>query len=320
MAKHKEKTCFHNYCVSLQDKIHRIMKHKILTFSLMVAALAFVGCKDDEFTVDTGTSTPSQQQHVRQLMSDLETFTVPNSSVSFDMVLVKAGTFVMGGVDDEGPAHEVTLTHNYYIGSTEVTQALYYAVMNENPSVFSYGENYPVDNVSHKDAVTFCQKLTQLTGYHFVLPTEAQWEYAAQGGHSSQAARTAYAGGNNIGAVGWYWGNAPEYNVNAVSSTTGHDTVLVVRHTNAVKGKQANALGLNDMTGNVREWCADWYSVLGSEAVTDPEGPLSSDRGRVYRGGSCNDSAQYCRIAHRESLSTMSKGFDFGFRVAINMD
>ena len=130
---------------------------------MMVAALAFVGCKDDEFSVDTGTSTPSQQQHVRQLMSDLETFTVPNSSVSFDMVLVKAGTFVMGGVDEEGPAHEVTLTHNYYIGSTEVTQALYYAVMKENPSVFSYGENYPVDNVSHKDAVTFCQKLTQLT-------------------------------------------------------------------------------------------------------------------------------------------------------------
>ena len=308
------------YYVSLQNTIYRKMNHKILKCSLMLAALALVACTDKEFTVDTGESPDSSSQPARPLTAEVETISVPNSSVTFDVVLVKAGSFIMGGVDPEGLAHQVSLTHDFYIGRTEVTQALYYAVMKENPSHFNDGDNFPVDNISHWDAVQFCQKLSQITGYHFVLPTEAQWEYAAQGGHKAPAAHTDYSGGNYIDNVGWYWGNAPHYNVNAVSSITGHDTVLVARRTSAVKGKQPNALGLYDMTGNVREWCADWYSPLGSEAVTDPTGPLSSDRGRVYRGGSCNDSAQYCRVAHRESLSTMSKGFDFGFRIAINMD
>ena len=296
------------------------MKHKVLTYSMLATAIFFASCKEKEFSVETGDGGSVPQQQVHPLTAEVETISVPNSSVKFDMVLVKAGTFTMGGVDAEGPQHQVTLMHDFYIGSTEVTQALYYAVMKENPSHFNDGDNFPVDNISHWDAVHFCQKLSQITGYHFVLPTEAQWEYAAQGGHKAPAAHTNYSGGNYIDNVGWYWGNAPHYNVNAVSSITGHDTVLVARRTSAVKGKQPNALGLYDMTGNVREWCADWYSPLGSEAVTDPTGPLSSDRGRVYRGGSCNDSAQYCRVAHRESLSTMSKGFDFGFRVVVNMN
>lgn len=282
----------------------------------MVAAMAFAACTDDEYSIDLGESPASQQQWRRQLTADVEIINVPNTSENIEMVLVKAGTFTMGGVDEEGPEHQVTLTHDFYIGSTEVTQALYYAVMNVNPSEFNYGDNYPVDKVSHKDAVDFCQKLTQLTGYRFVLPTEAQWEYAAQGGHRAPSAHYTYAGSNTINNVGWYWGNAPQY-VTEDYITHELDTV---RHTCAVKGKQPNALGIYDMTGNVREWCADWYSVLGSESVTDPVGPVSSERGRVYRGGSCNDSAQYCRVAHRESLSSLSKGFNFGFRVAINMN
>lgn len=282
----------------------------------MMAALVFAACKDDEYTVNTGETPYTPQQQVRQLVADVETITVPNSEVSFDMVLVKAGTFTMGGVDAEGPEHQVTLTHNYYIGSTEVTQALYYAVMKENPSEFNYGDDYPVDKVSHMDAVAFCQKLTQLTGYHFVLPTEAQWEYAALGGHRALSAHYDYAGSNTINNVGWYWDNAPHYETEDYIT---HET-RTIRHSCAVKGKQANALGIYDMTGNVREWCADWYSVLTTENVSDPTGPVSSDRGRVFRGGSCNDSAQYCRVAHREGLSSSSSGFDFGFRVAINMN
>ena len=294
------------------------MRCKILTYSMLLATLMFAGCRDEEFTVNTGddSSTPSRQ--VPPLVSAVETFTVPKTEVSFEMVRVQAGTFTMGGCDAEGPEHQVTLTHDYYIGRTEVTQALYYAVMGENPSEFNYADDYPVDNVSHWDAVHFCQKLTQMTGYRFTLPTEAQWEYAALGGRN--AARTDYSGGNNIGSVGWYWDNAPHYNVNTTSSQTGHDTTLVIRHTKPVKGKTANTLGLYDMTGNVREWCADWYSVLGTEAVIDPTGPKTSSFGRVYRGGSCNDSAQYCRVAHREGLSSMSKGFDFGFRVVVNVN
>lgn len=294
------------------------MKRNILTYSLLVLATAFAACSDKEYTVNTGEGSTTPSQPPAPLVRDVESFTVPGTEVSFDMVLVHGGTFTMGGYDAEGPEHQVTLSHDYYIGRTEVTQALYRAVMQANPSEFTYGDNYPVDQVSHWDAVHFCQKLSQLTGYRFTLPTEAQWEYAAQGGHRAPATRTDYAGGNNLGNVGWYWENAPHYSVNTTSRQTGRDTTLVIRHTSAVGGKSANALGLRDMTGNVREWCADWYSVLGTEAVVDPQGPVSSDRGRVFRGGSCNDSAQYCHVAHREGLSPMSKGFDFGFRVVIN--
>ena len=90
--------------------------------------------------------------------------------------------------------------------------------------------------------------------------------------------------------------------------------------TSEVRGKQPNELNIYDMTGNVREWCADWYSPLGTAAVTDPEGLSSAGYGRVYRGGSCNDSAQYCRVAHREGLSSSSKSYNIGFRVVITMD
>lgn len=291
------------------------MKYKVLIYSLLAAVL-LAACNDKEYTVDMGESGTTPGRQVRPLVADVETLTVPNTEVSFEMIRVQAGTFIMGGFDVEGPAHQVTLTYDYYIGRTEVTQALYYAVMGENPSEFNYADDYPVDKVSHWDAVHFCQKLTQLTGYHFTLPTEAQWEYAALGGRN--AAHTDYSGGNNINTVGWYLNNAPEYNVNTTSSLTGHDTTLVIRHTKPVMGKTANDLGLYDMTGNVREWCLDWYSVLGTEAVTDPTGPDRGE-GRVYRGGSCNDSAQYCRVAHREGLTQMSRGYNFGFRVVINV-
>ena len=296
------------------------MKYKILKYSLecvvaALIALTMVACGDKEYTVDTGDSQAQQQTSARPLVSDIETINIPNSDVSFEMVLVCAGTFTMGGVDAEGPEHQVTLSHDFYIGQTEVTQALFRAVMDTSYSEFNYGGNYPADNVSHMDAVEFCRKLTKLTGYRFTLPTEAQWEYAAQGGHRAPSSRTDYAGSNNIGSVGWYWDNSPHYQT---EDPFTHVT-LTIRHTSAVRSKQANNLGVYDMTGNVREWCSDWYSVLGSEDVTDPEGPLSSSLGHVYRGGSCNDSAKYCRVAHRESLSSLSKGFDFGFRVVINM-
>lgn len=293
------------------------MNCKILTYSLMVAVLAFAACGDKEYTVNMGDETQQQPTSpARPLVTDLEAIAVPGKDVTFNMVLVRSGSFTMGGVDANAPEHQVTLTHNFYIGQTEVTQALYRAVMDTSVSEFNYGDDYPVDNVSYDDALEFCQRLRRLTGYRFELPTEAQWEYAAQGGHRAPSSRTAYSGSDNIGNVGWYWDNSPHYQT---ENPVTHEP-FTIRHTSAVRGKQANALGLYDMTGNVREWCADYYSALGTQAVTDPECQHSDGLGRVYRGGSCNDSAQYCHVAHREGLSSSSKSYNIGFRVAITMD
>ena len=210
-----------------------------------------------------------------------QTFTV--NGVKFTMVPVDGGTFTMGATseqgsdaeDDEKPAHQVTLS-DYYIGQTEVTQALWEAVMGSNPSGHK-GDNLPVELVSWDDCQEFIQKLNQLTGKQFRLPTEAEWEYAAQGGRKSRGYK--YAGGNDIGSVAWY----------DVNSGTG---------THPVVAKQANELGIYDMSGNVWEWCSDWYDGYQSSSQSDPQGP-SSGSFRVYRGGSCYDIAGYCRVSDR---------------------
>ena len=232
-------------------------------------------------------------------LTDKETFTV--NGVSFTMVGVKGGTFTMGGTaeqgsdadSDEKPTHQVTLS-DYYIGETEVTQELWKAVMGSNPSNFS-GTNLPVEAVSWDDCQTFITKLNQLTGKNFRLPTEAEWEYAARGGQKSKGYK--YAGSNALSDVAWYWDN---------SSSKTHP----------VKQKQANELGLYDMSGNVWEWCQDWYGNYGSAAQTNPTGP-SSGSYRVCRGGGWYYSASGCRVADRGGDSPGSRYSDWGFRVVL---
>lgn len=210
------------------------------------------------------------------------TFTV--NGVSFTMVAVKGGTFTMGATSEqtgadsnESPTHLVTLS-DYYIGETEVTQELWQAVMGSNPSNFTGNLQRPVEKVSWNDCQTFITKLNALTGETFSLPTEAEWEYAARGGNKAQG--YLYSGSNTIGDVAWYTSN---------SSSTTHP----------VKTKQPNELGIYDMSGNVWEWCSDWYGSYSSSAQTDPVGP-SSGSFRVLRGGSWFNSATYCRVANRD--------------------
>ena len=186
-----------------------------------------------------------------------ETFTV--NGVSFKMVAVEGGTFTMGASDDdteadnmEKPAHEVTIS-NYYIGETEVTQALWVAVMGKNPSYFT-GDLRPVEDVSWSECKEFITMLNQMTGKNFRLPTEAEWEFAARGGNKSKGYK--YAGSNIIGDVAWYKENASN-------------------QTHLVATKASNELGLYDMSGNVYEWCQDWYRKYSSQAQTDPMGPTS---------------------------------------------
>ena len=191
--------------------------------------------------------------------------------VKLALVKVAAGSFMMGspagetGRYDDESLHRVTLTRDFYLGRTEVTQAQWRAVMGTDPSYFK-GDDWPVEQVSWNDAMAFCRKLNEMglapAGWKFTLPTEAQWEYAARGGNRSRG--FVYAGGNDIGEVAWYIGNS------------GYKTHPVVT-------RRANELGLYDMSGNVWEWCLDWYGSYGGD-TTDPAGPSTGSL-RVYRGG-----------------------------------
>lgn len=222
------------------------------------------------------------------------------NGVSFTMVAVKGGTFTMGATaeqtgasSDESPTHSVTLS-DYYIGETEVTQELWQAVMGSNPSSFTGNMQCPVERVSWNDCQTFITKLNELTGESFALPTEAQWEYAARGGKSTKG--YLYSGSNSIADVAWYTDN---------SSNTTHP----------VKSKSPNELGLYDMSGNVWEWCADWYGSYSSTSQTNPVGP-STGSNRVLRGGSWFNNAAGCSIANRGNNAPTNTNFGWGFRLA----
>ena len=232
-----------------------------------------------------------------------------NGNVIFKMIAVEGGTFKMGAQssdsggdnydsdakDDESPVHDVTLS-SYYIGETEVTQELWEAVMGSNPSDFSGYPQRPVEEVSWNDCQEFIKKLNKITGKNFRLPTEAEWEYAARGGNKSKGYK--YSGSNTIGNVAWYSNN---------SSSRTHD----------VKTKQANELGIYDMSGNVNEWCHDWYGSYSSGSQTNPTGP-SSGSVRILRGGNWRNDSWYCRVSYHRGSNYPDNGLKGnGFRLIL---
>ena len=222
------------------------------------------------------------------------------NGVSFKMVNVPGGTFTMGATseqgssepdDDERPTHQVTLS-SYCIGQTEVTQELWQAVMGSNPSEFK-GSKHPVEMVSWNDCQDFIRKLNNLTGQNFRLPTEAEWEYAARGENNDD---TKYAGSDNLDEVAWY-------NENCLQT---HD----------VATKRANSLGIYDMSGNVWEWCHDWYGDYRSSSQTNPQGPSSGSH-RVHRGGSWISYARLCRVSNRGNYDPVNRISLLGLRLAL---
>ena len=223
--------------------------------------------------------------------------------VSFEMVRVEGGTFRMGATSEQGsdvwdnekPVHSVTLS-GYYIGKTEVTQALWKAVMGSNPSKF-IGDNLPVEMVSWDDCQEFIRELNALTGQNFRLPTEAEWEFACRGGNNSRGYK--YSGSNNLGSVAWYDGNSGN-------------------KTHPVGTKAPNELGIYDMSGNVWEWCADWYGDYSSGAQTNPTGPYGGSN-RVYRGGSWNYDVGRCRSSNRDFYYPWIRDIILGLRLALSL-
>ena len=231
------------------------------------------------------------------------TISIPvKNGITIDMVKVEAGTFMMGATSEmqdpsaeEKPVHQVTLTNNYYMGKYEVTQALWKTVMGSNPSSFN-GDNLPVEKVSWDDCQEFISKLNGLTDKKFRLPTEAEWEYAARGGKKSRGYQ--YSGSSNISDVAWYDGNSGS-------------------KTRPVGTKQANELGIYDMSGNVWEWCQDWYGSYVSTSQTNPSG-ANSGSFRVYRGGCWTYYEWNCRSSRRSIGTPYYRDSDLGLRLVLS--
>ena len=228
-------------------------------------------------------------------------FTV--GGVTFKMVPVFGGTFTMGFTGDTPiseeenalPAHQVTLS-SYSIGETEVTQALWVAVMGNNPSHYTGDTSRPVESVSWNDCQAFITQLNQMTGMTFRLPTEAEWEFAARGGNMSHG--YTYAGSNTLDDVAW--------NSNNNSANT----------TQPVGQKSPNELGLYDMSGSVWEWCNDYYGAYSAEAQTNPTGPTSGSD-RVARGGAFFNNQGNHRVWFRNHSSAGQVADGLGFRLAL---
>jgi formylglycine-generating enzyme required for sulfatase activity len=239
--------------------------------------------------------------------------------------LIPAGTFMMGSPETElgrhnnEIQHQVTLTQDYYMQTTEVTQGQWRAVMGQNPSHFqNCGENCPVENVSWDDVQEFLRRLNaQLKDeYEYRLPTEAQWEYAARAGSNTSF----YGGditepnGNDpiLNTLGWYYENS-DTGYSGCSERDGR-----CMGPQPVGGKSANDWGLFDMYGNVYEWCSDWYGGYPTGSVTDPLGPSSGDK-RVLRGGGWINEARICRSASRGGYEPGDRDNGGGFRLTASI-
>ena len=232
-----------------------------------------------------------------------KTIVLPGN-VKLELVKVEAGSFEMSANDGENysdeVAHRATLTKDFYIGRTEVTQAQWRAVMGSNPSNFK-GDDLPVEKETWNEAMEFCGKLNDSgkapSGWKFTLPTETQWEYAARGGKKSKGYK--YSGSNTIDEVAWYTSNSGS-------------------KTHPVGQKKANELGLYDMSGNVMEWCLDDWNLDSSKLTA--EFSRGNDQGGSYcviRGGSWRHIAGDCRSAYRDGFDPGYRFNFLGFRLAL---
>ena len=233
------------------------------------------------------------------------------NSLGMKLSLIPAGRFIMGSPENEPgrrpveKQHEVTLTRSFYMGTTEVTQAQWKALMGDNPS-FVEGDDHPVETIPWAKAVEFCHKLSEKEGAKYRLPTEAEWEYACRAGTT-----TPFHTGATI--------STDEANYNGQQIYGNGRKGKFRDETTPVASFPPNAWGLHDMHGNVWEWCADWYGAYRAGAVSDPTGPAEGTT-RVVRGGCWVTAPAVCRSANRGDTEPVSWNFHFGFRVVRELE
>ena len=273
---------------------------KILGIVAVVALLGGLGF--GAFKLFSGGEKKEKVAEADKTVQSEEPAVILPPEMTIAMTYVQGGTFTMGCtseqggdcVGDEKPSRQITLS-SFNIGTYEITQAQWVAVMNGNPSHFK-GNDLPVEMVSWTDVQEFIRKLNAATGMEYRLPTEAEWEYAARGGAQSRGSK--YSGGSNVSDVAWF-----------INNSGGK--------THPVGSKQPNELGIYDMSGNVHEWCSDWYGNYSGGAQTNPQGHSSGSR-YVNRGGSWDRGASGCRVAIRNDGAADARFNFLGLRLATN--
>ena len=268
-------------------------------------------------------------------------FSLPGN-VAVEMIYCASGSFMMGsptderGRDSDEVLHEVSLTKGYWIGKYPVTQAQWNALVARNNISFSKGtpkasfsaegggsdkvsgldtSNFPMESISWDDCDTLVKALNskETSQTRWMMPTEAQWEFAARGGNKSRGYK--YSGGNNMDDLGWYFGNSGNNQLEESTRDVKKLNSNKYRPHPVNEKNIANELGIVGMSGNVWEWCADWYGSYPTKSVTNPKGPASGD-GRVLRGGCWCSLALFCRSAERFRHGPGYRSFDNGFRLA----
>jgi len=246
----------------------------------------------------------NQASQVSSSNNHIANYTEKSANLNLEMVAVQGGTFTMGCTPEQGDdcdkekktVHQVTLS-SFYIGKYEVTQGQWKTVMGNNPSNFK-GDSLPVEQVNWNDVQKFIRKLNVQSSKQYRLPTEAEWEYACRGG--LQSVHYKYSGSNNPSVVAWYNNNSGGI-------------------THPVGRKSSNELGVFDMSGNVYEWCSDWYGDYSNNAQTNPKGP-SSGSYRVGRGGSWGSEVGSVRVSYRYIISPNTCYHNLGFRLACSSE
>ncbi len=260
------------------------------------------------FNHESSEKSNNEQDEDENIIEDLDAVRkrITVKGVSFEMILVEAGSFIMGATpeqtedayEDEFPSHRVELTDNFYMAEYPVTNRLWKAVTGDKLSAFD-GDDAPAENMSWNECKDFIAKLNKLTGLCFSLPTEAQWEFAARGGNSSHGYK--YSGSHAIYDTVWY-----EDNSDGTTKPVGQ--------------KPSNELGLYDMSGNVWEWCEDDYVDYKDMAATNPFGKVHGNPQKVLRGGSWCSCESYCRVSSRSYASPDGRAINSGLRLILNVN